>query len=376
MTSTIKFLVVDDVEENLIAFEALLRREGLEILLASSGAEALELLLVHEISLAFLDVQMPGMDGFELAELMRGSERTKHVPIIFVTAGARNPQRVFKGYETGAVDFLFKPVEPMVLRGKADVFFELSRQRKELADALKLNEMFVAILGHDLRTPLGAVLTGTEVIEPHLTTDAARRIIQRVSSAGHRMAEIIEHVLDLTRVRLGGGRGLVRSTVRVDLKQLVQQIIDELGGRQPCEVTVHATGDATTFGDPARLLQLFSNLVGNALQHRTAGTPVAVEIEGNDQQLAIRVRNHGTVPDAVLPNIFDPFRGGANSRGLGLGLFIAQQVAVAHGGSIAVTSTETEGTVFDVRLPREGAADQELAQLSSEQLTSRAASQA
>src|SRR6476619_663786 len=107
----IKLLMVDDNPENLVALEALLRRDGVQLLAARSGAEALELLLVHEVALAVLDVQMPDMDGFELAELMRGAERTKRVPIIFVTAGARSSQRIFKGYESGAVDFLFKPIE-------------------------------------------------------------------------------------------------------------------------------------------------------------------------------------------------------------------------------------------------------------------------
>src|SRR6202012_2296694 len=148
---TIQILMVDDTPENLVELEALVRRDGVQALTARSGAEALELLLIHEVSLALLDVQMPEMDGFELAELMRGAERTKHVPIIFVTAGARDPRRVFKGYETGAVDFLFKPIEPMILKGKTDVFFELYRQRRELSNSLRLNEMFVGILGHDLR---------------------------------------------------------------------------------------------------------------------------------------------------------------------------------------------------------------------------------
>src|ERR1035441_1924086 len=134
MTSEpIKFLLVDDKTENLFALEAIIRREGLEVLLARSGSDALELLLVHDVSLALLDVQMPMMDGFELAELMRGTERTKHVPIIFVTAGARDPQRVFRGYESGAVDFLFKPIEPHILKSKADVFFELARERREVS---------------------------------------------------------------------------------------------------------------------------------------------------------------------------------------------------------------------------------------------------
>ena len=120
MTADVKCLLVDDVEENLLVLSALLRRDDVEILQARSGAEALELLLVHEVALALLDVQMPEMDGFELAELMRGSDRTRHVPIIFVTAGVRDYYRVFKGYETGAVDFLHKPIDPHIIKSKAE----------------------------------------------------------------------------------------------------------------------------------------------------------------------------------------------------------------------------------------------------------------
>src|SRR4051812_19602618 len=111
----VKFLIVDDIEENLVALEALLRREGLEILRARSGDEALELLLVHDVALALLDVQMPDMDGFALAELMRGAQRTRHVPIIFVTAAPQEQHREFRGYDAGAVDFLFKPIDPRIL---------------------------------------------------------------------------------------------------------------------------------------------------------------------------------------------------------------------------------------------------------------------
>ena len=110
-----KLLLVDDIEENLVALEALLRRDDAEVLIAQSGREALELILTHEFSLALIDVQMPEMDGFELAELMRGSERSKYIPIIFVTAGTGDALRVFRGYESGAVDFLFKPFDPDVL---------------------------------------------------------------------------------------------------------------------------------------------------------------------------------------------------------------------------------------------------------------------
>jgi response regulator RpfG family c-di-GMP phosphodiesterase len=165
------FLLVDDLEENLLSLEGLLRRGELVLLKAHSGTEALELLLQYDVALAILDVQMPEMDGYELAELMRGTERTRRVPIIFVTAGAADRQRRFRGYETGAVDFLNKPIEPDILRSKASVFFELYQQRHQIAaqrDELKVyaealteadrrKDEFLATLAHELRNPLSPI---------------------------------------------------------------------------------------------------------------------------------------------------------------------------------------------------------------------------
>lgn len=131
----VKCLLVDDLEENLVALRALLENESVELYSARSGVDALELMLQHDFGLALVDVQMPSMDGFELAELMRGSERTRQTPIIFLTAGAWNRERIFKGYESGAVDFMFKPVEPTILRSKVRVFVELNRQKLKLAEA-------------------------------------------------------------------------------------------------------------------------------------------------------------------------------------------------------------------------------------------------
>jgi PAS domain S-box-containing protein len=126
--------LVDDLADNLTALEGLLRRDGLELSKARSGAEALELLLVHDFALALVDVQMPVMDGFELAELMRGTERTRAVPIVFLTAVATDERRRFRGYEAGAVDYLTKPIEPHVLRSKANLFFDYARQRRDLVE--------------------------------------------------------------------------------------------------------------------------------------------------------------------------------------------------------------------------------------------------
>jgi len=355
LTTPIKILLVDDIDENLVALEALLRRDGLELMKARSGAEALELLLVNEVSLALLDVQMPEMDGFELAELMRGSERTKHVPIIFITAGARDPRRVFKGYETGAVDFLFKPVDPHILRSKVDVFIELARQRQELADALRLNEMFMGVVGHDLRNPLGAVVAGAELLQETIAEPIAQRTIKRMLAAGHRMTEMIEQLVDLTRGRLGNGVGFVRSRVVLDLKELVQRCVDELRAAHPGrEIQIESAGECTTTGDPQRLLQVFSNLLGNAVVHGAKTGAITASVVGRERDIMISVRNDGVVPADILPVLFEPFRGSnrPTSGGLGLGMYIAREIARGHGGDITVESTDRDGTIVTVVLPR------------------------
>jgi signal transduction histidine kinase len=352
----VKFLLVDDIEENLVALEALLRREGLEILKARSGAEALELLLVHDVALAFLDVQMPEMNGFELAELMRGSARTKHVPIIFVTAGARDPQRVFAGYEAGAVDFLFKPIDPHILKSKADVFFELHRHRIALAHDLRMHEMFVGVLGHDLRNPLSSIMTGARFLERKGADEAQLRTLRRILSSASRMNDMIEQLLDLTRARLAGGMGFVRTRRGLDVDELVGRAVDELRVATPGrQVALSTTGDCRTIGDATRLLQVFSNLVSNALHHGAKEAPVTVTVAGGPDEIVVAVHNQGVIAPEILPQVFDPFRGArrtSGSQGLGLGLFISREVVEAHGGSISVASTSEAGTTFTVRLPR------------------------
>jgi signal transduction histidine kinase len=356
----IEILLVDDNPENLVALEALLRADGIVLLEARSGAEALELLLVHDVSLALLDVQMPEMDGFELAELMRGAARTKHVPIIFVTAGARDPRRQFKGYETGAVDFLFKPIDPYILKSKVGVFLELARQRQALAQALRLNEMIVAIIGHDLRNPLGAIVSGAELLQFQIIDERQLKTLRWMTAAGRRMAALIEQLLDLTRGRLADGAGFARELKQVDLCELLQRTIDELRAAQPeCEIVLDAGGDAAgcvVAGDPERLLQLFSNLIGNALAHGTPRTAVAVVIAAREREIVVEIRNHGTIPAALMSTLFEPFRGAQQrsqrSAGLGLGLYIAREIVKAHRGEIEVESTEARGTVFRVRLRR------------------------
>jgi two-component system sensor histidine kinase/response regulator len=363
MENSVKCLLVDDLEENLLALSALLQRPGVEILTAQSGSQALELLLVHDVALAFLDVQMPEMDGFELAELMRGSERTRQIPIIFVTAGARDQHRLFKGYESGAVDFLFKPIEPHILQNKADVFFQLHRHKQQLAlelrektETLRLNEMLTAVLSHDLRSPLNAVLTSAVLIQRRSTEQPVKDTAGRILSSGKRMSRMIEDMLDMARARLAGGIPLKREAA--DLGALVDRVVSEIQAAYPeRRIEVQQTGDLNGNWDGERLAQVASNLLGNALQHGDDSDAVKVKVDGaRSEAVVITVENSGTIPPDLLPRLFDPFRGSqrqtGRTEGLGLGLYIVHQIVLAHGGSVDVKSGDNNRTTFTVRIPR------------------------
>jgi signal transduction histidine kinase len=364
MENSVKCLLVDDLEENLLALAALLQRPDLEILTARSGPEALELLLIHDVALAFLDVQMPEMDGFELAELMRGSERTRQVPIIFVTAGARDQHRLFKGYESGAVDFLFKPIEPHILQNKADVFFQLHRHKQQLAhelrektETLRLNEMLTAVLSHDLRSPLNAVLTSAVLIQRRSSEPQVVDTAARILSSGKRMSRMIEDMLDMARARLAGGIPLKREAA--DLGALVDRVVGEIQAAYPDRlIDVQKAGDLNGNWDGERLAQVVSNLLGNALQHGDERDAVKVNVKGTESEaVEITVENSGTIPADLLPRLFDPFRGAqrqaGRAEGLGLGLYIVHQIVLAHGGSVDVISGGGDNrTRFSVRIPR------------------------
>ena len=367
------FLLVDDLEENLLSLEGLLRRDGLVLLKARSGPEALELLLQYDVALAILDVQMPEMDGYHLAELMRGTERTRRVPIIFVTAGAADRQRRFRGYETGAVDFLNKPIEPDILRSKASVFFELYQQRyqiaaqrdelKAYADALmeadRRKDEFLATLAHELRNPLAPIRNGLDILRAAPEAQNAQEIRDMMDRQLTHLLRLVDDLMDVSRVSQG----------KIELRKARIALSDVLKAAVEASNPLITTGahelvldlpDAPVWldADLTRLSQVVSNLLNNAAKYTPEGGKLVLSARRDGEEVLISVSDNGIgIPSEMLPRVFDLFtqvRGNLDrSRGgLGIGLALVKQLVEMHEGVIVAESAGPgKGSSFRLRLP-------------------------
>lgn len=234
---------------------------------------------------------------------------------------------------------------------------ELKRQNEDLSRTVRFSEMFVGMLGHDLRNPLSAITTAASLLKKRADSEKVAKPASRILNSAGRMGRMIDQVLDFTRIRLGKGIPVQRR--EVDLLEICRMAIDELDATpNPRPVEFRWAGGCTGQWDSDRLLQMISNLVGNALTHGRAPDPVSVHVDGGDPDVVVlEVHNAGVVPAETLPTLFEPFGINPNGRtershGLGLGLFIGQQIVQAHEGTIEVTSSEEAGTRFVVRLPR------------------------
>jgi signal transduction histidine kinase len=369
----INFLLVDDLEENLLALEALLQREGLTCLKARSGEEALELLLVHDVALALLDVQMPGMDGFQLAEFMRGNERARHIPIIFVTAGSADLQRRFRGYEAGAVDFIQKPIEPTVLRSKANVFFDLHQQRRQIerqrdeleaaAQALRRadrhKDSFLAVLAHELRNPVAALSGGLHLLGKDLPPERAGDIRARMDRMLTHLSHLVDDLLDVSRVNQGK---ISLKTERIQLSQILQSAIEasqhyiDAGSHS---FTIEIPDEAIWLdADHTRLAQVVANLLNNAAKYTPEGGAISLSASSGPRMVEIKVSDTGVgIPPELQSGIFEIFAQVEDhltkaQGGLGIGLALVRQLVALHGGTIDVESAgQGKGSTFSVRIP-------------------------
>ena len=229
---------------------------------------------------------------------------------------------------------------------------------EQMERALRFSEMFVGILGHDLRNPLSAIMTAANLLEVRADSEKISKPVARILVSADRMERMITQLLDFTRIRLGRGIPLERKPL--DLADACRAIIDEIGFVRGCPVLLDCEGDTCGDWDKDRLGQLLANLIANACQHGTEGMPVSVSVDGTHPDLVVlQVSNKGAVADEVLPVLFEPLRICGDraerrhgSSGLGLGLFISQQIVIGHGGTIRVDSTAERGTFFTVELPR------------------------
>lgn len=354
----IDILLVDDTPTNLLSMEELLAAPHLRLVKCGSGEEALEKVLVLNPALILLDVQMPGMDGFEVAQLLRSTQRTKGIPIIFVTATQRDERLTFRGFESGAVDYLFKPLNPAIVRSKVDVFVELHRNRLRLERAVRdlslMNrelESFSYSVSHDLRAPLRAIMGFAEIaVEQADASDgqAMKESLQRVINAGKRMADLIEGLLDMARVtRIGICNG------EVDLSALAAQICGELereSGRE--NVITNVAEGIKAFGDRRLLENVLRNLLANAFKFtgKTASARIEFGATCKDRENVFFVRDNGAGFDMsraqMLFGAFQRLHSQSDFPGTGVGLATVQRIIHRHGGKIWAESTPNQQTTF------------------------------
>ncbi|OOG36787.1 hybrid sensor histidine kinase/response regulator [Polaromonas sp. A23] len=387
---TTRILIVDDLPENLLALNALIRHTDRTIFQATHGEEALDLLLEHDFALAILDVQMPGMNGFELAELMRSTEKTRQVPIIFVTAAGKESNYAFKGYETGAVDFLYKPLDMEAVKSKVNVFVDLHRQRSEsrrqvqaleasrqeqevllqqlrttqgeLQASIRSRDDFMSMVAHELRTPLNTLFLEAQLRKMQLDRGRAdifdtaylQAMVARDKRQVEAMMRLIDDMMDASRIR---SNQLSIRPGPVELSSFLARVVDNLSNQALAAgsaITLDAGKPVTALWDEFRIEQVVVNLLTNALRYG-AGKPVQVSLSLSSHGACISVRDQGRgISEADQQRIFEQFERIASddgTGGLGLGLYITRQLVEAHGGTIDVKSRPGEGSVFTVTLP-------------------------
>jgi signal transduction histidine kinase len=383
MEDPINLLLVDDEARNLDALEAILEDPAYRLLRADHADAALRELLRHDVAAIVLDIKMPGVSGFELANLIKGTKKFRQIPILFLTAYHLEDEDILAGYGAGAVDYLTKPIKPPILRHKISVFAELFRKTRALAelnstleqrvkqrteeleqseaalrDASRQKDQFLATLAHELRNPLAPLRTGLDILmQQPSQPPAAGRVLGAMNRQLDHMVRLIDDLLDVSRI----SRGVLE--LRREASNLSAIVANAIDSARPFITTKHQSsrfdspGEIRAEVDPTRIAQIVGNLLHNASKFSPAGAEICVELAAHGRDVAIRVIDSGVgIPPEEIEHAFAMFaqvRGAATAggTGLGIGLSLARRLAELHGGSLVAHSDGPgRGSVFTLQL--------------------------
>ncbi|HYB99188.1 MAG TPA: response regulator [Candidatus Limnocylindrales bacterium] len=388
----VNILLVDDQPGKLLSYEAMLGSLGENLIKANSAREALEHLLRNDITVVLMDVSMPDIDGFELAEIIRGHPRYQKTAIIFVSAVHLTDLDRLKGYESGAVDYVSVPVIPELLRAKVSVFTELYRKTREserlnrelerrvaertaeleasmarqieMAEQLRLadrrKDEFLALLAHELRNPLAPVRNAVAIMRMKETDDPdllwCRDVIERQAN---QLTRLVDDLLDVSRITQGKIKlrlePLDLAAVVGSAVEMSRPVIDALKHEISVRIPDHPI---PLEGDSARLTQVIANLLNNAAKYQNENGRIELKVEVRDRMAIITVRDWGIgIAPEMMPQVFELFTQGERGLdraqgGLGIGLSLVKNLVEMHGGRVSVVSEGSgRGSTFTVWLP-------------------------
>jgi two-component system sensor histidine kinase/response regulator len=364
-------LIVDDRPENLISLQKVLQAHNFEVDTASSGEEALKKVLKNNYVLIILDVQMPDMDGFEVAEAISGFSKAKDTAIIFLSAVNTELKFITKGYLSGGLDYITKPVDINVLLLKIKTFYRIYEQNRKLNEVQEklLEEIefrkqaehkkdeFISIASHELKTPLTSVKGYIQLLQRSLNRDdktMAQNHLEKASIQLEKLNELIVDLLDISKIESGKMKFNMKSFCADDM---VNNAIEMLQHSNPdFKITRLGKTDEMIFGDEMRLEQVVINFVTNAIKYAPGTNQVNITINIKDEKLYLAVKDFGIgISKEQQDKIFDKFyRVEENSNrfnGLGIGLYICSEIINRHGGTIGVNSVPDEGSEFYFIIP-------------------------
>ncbi|MBE5317929.1 hybrid sensor histidine kinase/response regulator [Pedobacter sp. MR2016-19] len=364
-------LIVDDRPENLISLQKVLQAHNFEVDTASSGEEALKKVLKNNYVLIILDVQMPDMDGFEVAEAISGFSKAKDTAIIFLSAVNTELKFITKGYLSGGLDYITKPVDINVLLLKIKTFYRIYEQNRKLNEVQEklLEEIefrkqaehkkdeFISIASHELKTPLTSVKGYIQLLQRSINRDdktMAQNHLEKASIQLEKLNELIADLLDISKIESGKMKFNMKSFCA---DNMVNNAIEMLQQSNPgFKISKQGKTDEMIFGDEMRLEQVVINFITNAIKYAPGTNQVNVTTHIKDEKLYLAVKDFGIgISKEQQHKIFDKFyRVEDNSNrfnGLGIGLYICSEIINRHGGTIGVNSVPDEGSEFYFIIP-------------------------